>query len=200
MLIAHDQKKPQVHPEAYVAPDATVCGDVAIDAGARIMHGARIVAEGGRIEIGRDTIVMQNAVVRSTATHDCLIAENVLIGPTAHLVGTTVEKEAFLATGTSIFHGSRIGSRSVVRINAVVHVNTELSPKSVVPIGWVAVGKPAKLFSTDQDEELWAEQAPLKFTKTAYGVDVPLNECLAEVTEIVSNRLAGHKDDVVASN
>ena len=108
-----------------------------------------------------------------------------------------IEDEVFLATGTSIFHASRIGARSVVRIHGVVHVNTHLAPETVVPIGWVAVGNPAELFSTDQAEELWAVQEPLKFSKTVYGIDQSLNTCLKAVTRVVSDRLRPHTEDVV---
>ena len=81
MIIAHLGCTPVIDPDAWVAPDATVCGDVTISAGARIMHGARVIAEGGAIAIGRSTIVMENAVVRSTTDHDCFIADHVLVGP-----------------------------------------------------------------------------------------------------------------------
>ncbi len=196
MLLKHQGTAPEVDQEAYVAPDATLCGAVTVARGARIMHGARLIAEGGEIRIGENVIVMQNAVVRSTESHDCRIGQRVLIGPTAHVVGATVEDGVFLATGTSVFHGSRIGRGSVVRINAVVHVNSRLEAGATVPIGWIAAGDPAQLFSPDRHEELWAVQEPLKFALTAYGVDRPLMDCMDEVTAKVSNRLASHKQDV----
>ena len=198
MFITHAGKSPQIDSEAFCAPDATICGAVSIGKGSRIMHGARIIAEGGKIVIGNNVIIMQNAVVRSTSTHNCIIGSSVLIGPTAHIVGATIENEVFLATGTSIFHGSHIGAQSVVRIHGVVHVNTHLAAKTSVPIGWVAVGNPAQLFSTDQAEELWAVQEPLNFAKTVYGVDQPLNACLSYVTSSVSDKLETHLMDTAA--
>ena len=197
MILQHLGKSPAIDRDAFVAPDATVCGDVTIGQGARVMHGARIVAEGGRIVIGRDTIVMQNAVVRSTETHDCAIGSNVLIGPTAHVVGSTVEDRVFLATGTSIFHGSRLGEGSVVRIHGVVHVNTVLETAATVPIGWVAVGDPAQLFSTDRHDALWDVQKTLDFAATAYGIDGPLQDGMVSATSRVSRRLDSHKADTV---
>jgi len=195
MLIEHRGKSPAIAENAFVAPDATLCGDVAIGAGTRVMHGARLIAEGGKITIGGNTIVMQNAVVRAIDGHDCIIGSNVIVGPTAHVVGAAVEDEAFLATGTSIFHGSRIGARVVVRINGVVHVNSRLAADSTVPIGWIAVGDPAQVFSPDRHDDLWRIQKDLKFTLTAYGIDKPLNRCMAEVTERVSRRLKAHLGD-----
>ena len=143
MLIEHLGIAPALDAQAMIAPDATVCGDVRIGAGSRIMHGARLIAEGGRIEIGEFCIVLENTVLRATEQHDCQIGGQVLIGPHAHVVGAEIEDEVFLATGSSIFHGARIGRRSVVRINGIVHVNSVLAAGSTVPIGWIACGRTA---------------------------------------------------------
>jgi carbonic anhydrase/acetyltransferase-like protein (isoleucine patch superfamily) len=195
MLIEHLGKAPEVHEEAWVAPDATLCGEVRIGAGSRIMHGARVVAETGSIEIGASCIVMENAVIRATGGHDCSIGDHVLIGPNAHVVGSRVENEVFLATGTALFHGSRVGRNSVVRVNAVVHLHSVLPPGTTVPIGWIACGRPAGLYSPDQHDELWRVQKPLNFALTAYGIDRPLTESMREVAQTVSTRLAAHRDD-----
>ena len=159
------------------------------------MHGARLIAESGAMTLGRCCIVMENAVVRATGGHDCTIGNHVLIGPNAHVVGSQIDDEAFLATGTAIFHGSRIGRNAVVRIHAVVHVNSVLAPGATVPIGWIACGDPAELFSPDQHDALWAVQQPLNFPLTVYGIDRPLVECMKQVAETVSDRLASHRDD-----
>jgi carbonic anhydrase/acetyltransferase-like protein (isoleucine patch superfamily) len=104
MLILHKGKKPEVHSSAYVAPTATICGDISIGPNCRIMHGASIIAEGGRISVGEQCIIFENAVVRSNADHSASIGNNCLIGPNAHVVGCTVEDEVFIATGAAIFH------------------------------------------------------------------------------------------------
>ena len=197
MQIEHLGTSPDIHPTAFVAPDATICGNVKIGAGACIMHGARIVAETGEIIIGSNCIVLQNAVIRATGNHHCRIGRNVLVGPTAHIVGATIEDDVFIATGASIFHSSRIGSSSVVRINGIVHVNTALAPKTVVPVGWIAVGDPAQLFSTDRHDEIWEIQSTLKFMQTAYGIDAPMPESMKAVAAAVSERLSAHRDDTV---
>ena len=155
MIIAHAGKQPRIDPAAWIAPDATICGDVEIGAGARVMHGARIVGEaGGAIRIGRNTIVMENAVVRAGPRHPCSIGDHCLIGPNAHVVGATIEEQCFVATGAAIFHGAQLGKGSEVRINGVVHLKTRLEPGSSVPIGWVAVGDPARILSPDQHDEI----------------------------------------------
>jgi carbonic anhydrase/acetyltransferase-like protein (isoleucine patch superfamily) len=189
MLMARGGKAPAIDAAAWVAPDATVCGDVQVGAGARIMHGARVIAEGGGIRIGANTIVMENAVIRATARHGCAIGDHCLIGPQTHVAGAVIEDEVFVATGASIFHGAKIGTGAEVRINGVVHIRTVLEPGATVPIGWVAVGNPAKILPADQHDAIWAEQGPLNFPQWVYGLDRTTPELMKAITRRLSEEL-----------
>ena len=198
MIIAHAGKTPRIDPDAWVAPDATICGDVEISAGARVLHGARIVGEaGGAIRIGRDVIVMENAVVRAGPRHPCAIGDHCLIGPHAHVTGATIEEQVFIATGAAIFHGAYVGKGSEVRINGVVHLKTRLAPGSSVPIGWIAVGDPARILPPDQHDEIWAVQQPLNFPLTVYGLDRTTPDLMVEITKRLSAALGAHAGDTV---
>ena len=198
MIIAHAGKTPRIDPDAWVAPDATICGDVEISAGARVLHGARIVGEaGGAIRIGRDVIVMENAVVRAGPRHPCAIGDHCLIGPHAHVTGATIEEQVFIATGAAIFHGAHVGKGSEVRINGVVHLKTRLAPGSSVPIGWIAVGDPARILPPDQHDEIWAIQQPLNFPLTVYGLDRTTPDLMVEITKRLSAALGAHAGDTV---
>jgi carbonic anhydrase/acetyltransferase-like protein (isoleucine patch superfamily) len=194
VFLSHNGKNPKVHPSAYVAPTATLCGDVTIGPRCRIMHGASIIAEGGKITIGEQCIIFENAVVRSNSNHSASIGNYCLIGPNAHVVGCTCEDEVFIATGAAIFHSARLGKGSQIRINAVVHLKSYLEPGAVVPIGWIAVGNPAKLFSPDKHEEIWEIQKPLNFPLTVYGFDRP-EASMKKITQRLSDNLGSHIND-----
>lgn len=196
MLISHKGKSPDIHPSAFIAPSATICGEVTIGPHCRVMHGASIVAEGGKIAIGEHGIVFENAVVRSNAGHSATIGGFCLIGPNAHVVGCSVEDEVFIATGAAIFHSAHLGKGSQVRINAVVHIKTQLAPGTVVPIGWVAVGNPAQLFSPDRHDEIWSIQKPLNFPLTVYGFD-RAEASMKKITRRLAENLGGHIDDTI---
>lgn len=194
MMIEHEGKRPTVDPSAYVAPTAVLCGDVTVGPDARILFGAVLTAEGGAIEVGARCIVMENALIRGRAGHPTRLGDNVLVGPHAHLNGVAVEDDVFIATGASAFPGSSIGRGSEVRINAVVHVNTAVAPETVVPIGWVAVGDPAQLFSPDRHDEIWAIQQELDFPGTTFGI--PRGEATMErITSLYAERFGRHRDD-----
>jgi gamma-carbonic anhydrase len=160
----------QIDKSAWIAPSAVVTGDVTIGAESRVLHGAVVNGDLGPVVIGSYVVVMEHALLRGRASHALEIGDAVLVGPHTHLNGTTVEDEVFVATGVSMFPGSRAGAGSELRINSVLHVNSVLSPGTVVPIGWIAAGHPAELFAPERHYDLWAAQEPLDFPGTVYGV------------------------------
>lgn len=160
----------EIHPTAYVAPTAVLTGDVSLGEHARVLHGAVLNGDLGPVRIGSYVVVMENALLRGRADQPLTVGDHVLIGPHAHLNGATIEDEVFVATGVSMFPGSRAGRGSELRINSVLHVGSVVAPETVVPIGWIAAGDPAELFSPDRHDELWAVQEPLDFPGTVYGV------------------------------
>lgn len=198
MLIEHLGKSPAVDPSAYVAPNAVLCGDVTVGPGTRIMFGAQVIAEGGSITIGQECIIMENAVLRSSAAHPLTLGPNCLIGPNAHIVGSTIEREVFLATGCAVFHGSRIGAGAEIRINSVVHLKTRLPAGATVPIGWVAVGDPAQLFPASEHQSIWKVQEPLNFPLAVYGFDRE-EATMVKITQRLSQALASHRNDKSAA-
>jgi carbonic anhydrase/acetyltransferase-like protein (isoleucine patch superfamily) len=185
MILEHRGHRPVIPASAYVASSATLCGAVTLGERARILHGAVLTAEDGEIQLGADVVVMENALVRGRSRHPTRIGDAVLVEPHAHVNGATVEDEVFLATGASLFPGSIAGHGCELRINAVLHVNSRLAPGTVVPIGWIAVGDPAALFSPERHDDLWQIQQGLDFPGTVYGAsrDTPMRTIMSRQTE-----------------
>jgi gamma-carbonic anhydrase len=195
VLIEHRGRGPLVDPSAYVAPTAVLCGDVRVGPDARILFGAVVSAEDGRVEIGARCVVMEHALVRGRARHPVELGDDVLVGPHAHLNGTVVGDGSFLATGSSLFPGSRLGREVEVRINGVVHVNTVLTDGALVPIGWVAVGDPAEILPPGDHDEIWKIQVELDFPQTVYGL--PRSASARERMERQAACFAAHREDRV---
>jgi carbonic anhydrase/acetyltransferase-like protein (isoleucine patch superfamily) len=194
MLLQHAGHTPRIDPTAYVAPNAMVCGDVTVGPGCRILFGAQVIAEGGSIHIGSECIVMENAVLRSTDRHSLNVGNNCLIGPNAHVVGCTVEDEVFVATGAAVFHAARLGRGCEVRIHGVVHLLTQLPAGATVPIGWVAVGNPARILPPGEHDKIWEVQQPLNFPLTVYGCERSEAD-MVKITRRLSQALASHTGD-----
>jgi carbonic anhydrase/acetyltransferase-like protein (isoleucine patch superfamily) len=196
MLIEYQGHRPSVAPTAYIAPTAVVCGDVTLHDDVRVLFGAVITAEGGPVEVGASSIIMEQAVVRGREGNPASIGRHVLVGPHAHLNGATVEDAAFLATGTSVFPGARIGAGAEIRVNGVVQVNTLIPAGGLVPIGWVAVGDPAEVLPPDQHERIWGIQRSLDFPGTVYGVERGRpEEMMGTITRGYVELFGRHRDD-----
>ncbi len=193
MIVTHRGSTPSIDPTATVATSAVVSGDVTIGPGSRILDGAIVTAEDGSVRIGADVIVMEHALIKARKGHEVSIGSASLIGPHAHVNGAVIGPSCFIATGASLFPGSRLGEGVEVRIGAVVQVNTSLEAGTVVPIHWVALGAPASLLPPSKHEEIWAIQRDLDFPGTVYGVErgKPMKELMREQ----SAWYAAHDDD-----
>jgi carbonic anhydrase/acetyltransferase-like protein (isoleucine patch superfamily) len=195
MLVEHRGKRPSVDPSAYVAPNAVLCGDVRLGPDSRVLFGAVVSAEDGSVEIGARCVIMENALVRGRSAHPVTLGDDVLVGPHAHVNGSVVGDGCFLATGISLFPGSRLGRNVEVRINAVVHVNTVLADEALVPIGWVAVGNPARVVAPWDHDEIWRIQKALDFPRTVYGL--PREATARERMERQAEWFGAHRDDQI---
>jgi carbonic anhydrase/acetyltransferase-like protein (isoleucine patch superfamily) len=118
MIFSSGTKKPNVHASAYVAPTATISGDVTIEEGCAVLFGAVLTAEGAPIVIGANTVVMENAVLKSSGgsamQFPLSIGESCIIGPGAYIVGATVEPACIVAAGSKIRNGSTISENTTV--------------------------------------------------------------------------------------
>jgi len=200
VLLEHRGEAPKIHESAYVAPTAMICGDVTVGENSRVLFGAVLAAEGGPVEVGAECVVMENAVVRGTPKRPVSIGDHVLVGPRSYLTGCTVEDNAFLATGSTVFNGARVGAGTEVRINGVVHLKTVLPEDALVPIGWVAVGDPAEILSPAEHERVWEIQEPLDFPKEVFGVErAPAETMMPEIMHRYTQGLGRHLQDRVAS-
>lgn len=195
MLLKYRKSQPAIHEDVYIAPNAVIRGNVTIKKGTSVLFGAIITDEGGPVVIGESCVIMEHAVIRGTPKHPAIIGDYVLIGPHSHLSGCTLENNVFVAIGSTIFNGAHIKIGSEVRINGIVHVNTVLEPNSTVPIGWVAVGNPAKILPPDKHDEIWEIQKDQDFPGTVWDVERSTSQ--GERTRLYASALHRHRQDEV---
>ena len=80
-------------------------------------------------------------------------------------------------------------------MHGIVHLRTRLEPGATVPLGWVAVGDPARILPPDRHDEIWAVQKPLNFPKWVYGLDRATPDLMVAITRGLSERLGAHAED-----
>ncbi|HEX5274346.1 MAG TPA: hypothetical protein VFW34_03650 [Candidatus Rubrimentiphilum sp.] len=150
MIVSSGSKKPNIHASAYVAPTATVSGDVTIEEGCAVLFGAVISSEGAPVTIGANSVVMENAVIKSSGgkaiQFPCSIGESCIVGPGASVVGATIEPGVFIASGARVFNGATVEEGVSVAIGAIVHVNAHVMKGQHVAMMHIAHGDPATIY------------------------------------------------------
>jgi len=201
MIVSSGTKKPKIHSSAYVAPTATISGDVTIADDCAVLHGAVIVSEGAPVTIGKETVVMENAVLKasggSALQFPLRVGDRCIVGPHAYVVGATIGNGCFVASGSKIFNGAVLGDGSGVALGGIVHVHSHLPKGASVPMQHIAFGKPATIYppeeapaihakmnfyedvfnlGADDDVRARAAQAYAKFLRKAHAQDKSLDE------------------------
>jgi len=108
MIIEYRGRVPIINEDSYIAPTAIISGEVIIEEGVSILHGSVVTSEGSPILIKKNTVVMENSVLRATSNRNrnfsLTIGEGVLIGPNAFLAGCIIEDNVFLASGVKVYN------------------------------------------------------------------------------------------------
>ena len=130
-------KRPNVHPDAYIAPTAVLIGDVVVEAGASVWFGAVLRGDEAQIRVGQGANVQDNAVLHCADNLPTVLEPNASVGHSAQLEGCVVERGAVVGMGATMLQRSRLGAGSMLAAGAVLQEGME------VPPGHMAAGVPA---------------------------------------------------------
>ncbi|MEP6844832.1 MAG: hypothetical protein ABI861_02475 [Panacibacter sp.] len=184
--------KQQISATANIDDTVIIKGNVSIGENTYIAPGVIINAMQGIIEIGANAVIMENAIIRSSAKFDCKIGDNVLIGPKACITGAVIHNACFIATNATIFHGSEILSGSVVTVNGIVHIGTYCPENTFIKINHVAFGNPVVIYAPNEMDALHTELRKLGFAKYVYDMDVTgmnTSEVYTATTNLIVERM-----------
>lgn len=132
-------KKPQVHPDAFVAPTASLIGDVHVAAGASIWHGAVLRGDVQPIYIGARTSVQDNSVIHATeGWMPTRVGNDVTVGHAVILHGCVVEDRVLVGMGSIILDECTIHSDVLIGAGSLLTYRTEIET------GKLVVGRPGK--------------------------------------------------------
>ncbi len=168
------------------------------------MYGSVLDSEGSKIEVGRCTIICENAVLRATAAgnqdYPVIIGDHVFISPQTTLIGCTIKSNSYVATGATILQGAVIESGAAIAVGAFIHANTVIPSGIFIPPNNIAIGDPMKLYSPDEKEELAMAIKSVEFAKTAFNVDAKWEnriERYKHATEVRSKEFKEHFNDEI---
>ena len=144
--------KPKIHESVFVAEGAQVYGDVEIGEGSSVWFNAVIRGDEGKITIGKNTNIQDNAVLHSDMLVGIEIGDNVTIGHGAIIRGSKIGNNVMVGMNSTVMTNSEIGDHSVIGANSFVPYDKKFPPRSLI------IGAPAKLVRELRDEELVASK------------------------------------------
>ena len=95
-LFEFEGKRPNVHPEAFVAPTATLIGDVTVEKGASVWYGAVLRGDDCTIIIRENANVQDNSVLHAGPGQTCEIGPGAPVAHAGVVPGAVTEERARL--------------------------------------------------------------------------------------------------------
>ncbi len=157
MIEPFDDQWPEIPESAFVAASADLIGQVRLGEEASVWYNATLRGDIHEVIVGPRSNVQDNAVLHVESERGCYLGEWVTVGHGAIVHACTIRDEVLVGMGATILDGSVIGERSIIGANALVTMNSEIPPGSLV------LGSPARVVRTLGAEEQaavrgWAEK------------------------------------------
>ena len=149
MLRPYRGRLPVVDPTAYVDASAQVIGDVEIGVDSSVWMNVVVRGDVNHIRIGRRSNVQDGTIVHVMhETHPTMIGDDVTIGHGAVVHGCTIEDRVLIGMGAIVLNGARVSSDSIVAAGSLVPEGAVIPPRSL------AMGSPAKVRRQLSDAEV----------------------------------------------
>lgn len=148
MIRSFKGKTPVVATGCYVDDSAQVIGDVEIGAESSVWMNVVIRGDVNRIRIGSRTNIQDLTMIHvMRETHPTIIGDEVTIGHSAVIHGTTIEDRVLVGMAAVLLNGVHIESDCVVAAGTLVTEGTRIPARSLV------MGRPGKVKRQLTDEE-----------------------------------------------
>jgi carbonic anhydrase/acetyltransferase-like protein (isoleucine patch superfamily) len=136
----------------YIAPGAQVIGDVELGENTSVWHNAVVRADDRKIIIGAGANIQDNATLHVETDRDIYIGQGVTVGHNAIVHGCTVGDNTVIGMGAIVMNGAVIGENCIIGAGAVVTENQKVEAGSLV------LGIPGKVVRTLTEEQIIANQ------------------------------------------
>jgi carbonic anhydrase/acetyltransferase-like protein (isoleucine patch superfamily) len=149
MLRPYRGRLPVVDPTAYVDSSAQIIGDVEIGAESSVWMNAVVRGDVNHIRIGRRSNIQDGTIVHVMHdTHPTAIGDDVTIGHSAVVHGCTIDDRVLIGMGAILLNGATVGADSIVAAGSLVPEGAVIPPRSL------AMGSPAKVRRPLSDAEV----------------------------------------------
>ncbi len=149
MLRSFKDIKPTVDASAYVDESAQVIGEVHIGAESSVWMNVVIRGDVNHIRIGKRTNIQDLTMIHvMRETHPTIIGDEVTVGHSAVVHGTTIEDRVLVGMAAILLNGVHIESDCVIAAGTLLTEGTRIPARSLV------MGRPGKVKRQLTDEEV----------------------------------------------
>lgn len=140
MIRTFKDKTPVVADGSYVDQSAQVIGDVEIGAESSVWMNVVIRGDVNRIRIGKRTNIQDLTMIHvMRETHPTIIGDEVTVGHSAVVHGTTIEDRVLVGMAAILLNGVHIESDCVIAAGTLLTEGTRIPARSLV------MGRPGKV-------------------------------------------------------
>ena len=130
MIRGLGDKKPRIHPSAWISEDAYIVGDIVIGENCSVWPGVTIRADGeSPVTLGNNVNVQEGSVIHGNGL---VIEDNVTIGHAVVVHGDFIGAGTLLGNNCTFLTQSTIGKQCLIGSNALILANTEIPDQSFV--------------------------------------------------------------------
>ncbi|MFX1298325.1 MAG: gamma carbonic anhydrase family protein [Promethearchaeota archaeon] len=149
-LYNYGEKKPEIHPNTWIADDVVVYGDVKIEEETVIFPGSVVRGDIAPVIIGKRNVIQDGVLINPAAGNKTKIGENCLIGFGSIVHGVIIGNNCIIGARSLLMPGVKIKENSMIGACAFV-------ARGVVGPGKVWIGIPAKEKRdiADRDLKMW---------------------------------------------
>lgn len=148
MLLPYKGKLPVLGENVYIEESARVIGDVEIGRDSSIWFNAVVRGDVHYIRIGDRTNVQDNSTLHVTKdTYPLIIGSDVTVGHGVILHGCTVKDRCLIGMGAIILDNAEIGE------DCIIGAGTLVKEGAVIPPGSLVVGVPGRIAREVRPEE-----------------------------------------------
>lgn len=149
-LYEYRGKRPQVARDAFIAPTAVLIGDVTVRSGASVWFGTVLRGDMDRIEIGERSNVQDNSMIHTDEGEPTIIGDDVTVGHMALVHSAIVANNVLIGQAAVLVGRNHVGARTIVGAGAVLPEGFD------APEGTLVLGVPAKVVrDVREDDARW---------------------------------------------
>ena len=141
-------KRPQVHPGAWIAPNATLIGDVRIGVEASVWWTSVIRADNDSIVIGDRCNIQDGSVMHTDIGVVLELEPGVTIGHRVLLHGCSIGESSMVGMGSVIMNHARIGRQCLVGANTLIPEGKQFPDRVLI------LGSPGKVVRELTEKEI----------------------------------------------